>query len=60
MSDNDQQLLTFIDEIELKKATLEQQILDISALRKNLMRQNNAVKNTFYLIYIKISTLWIA
>ena len=57
MSDNDQQLLTFIDEIELKKATLEQQILDISALRKNLMRQNNAVKNTFYLIYIKISAL---
>ena len=57
MSDNDQQLLAFIDEIELKKATLEQQILDISALRKNLMRQNNAVKNTFYLIYIKISAL---
>ena len=57
MSDNDQQLLAFIDEIELKKATLEQQMLDISALRKNLMRQNNAVKNTFYLIYIKISAL---
>ena len=36
MSDNDQQLLAFIDEIELKKATLEQQILDISALRKKL------------------------
>ena len=44
MSDNDQQLLAFIDEIELKKATLEQQILDISAPQKNLMRQNNAVK----------------
>ena len=57
MSDNDQQLLAFIDQIGLRKATLEQQILDISALRKNLMRQNNAVKNTFYLIYIKISTL---
>ena len=60
MSDNDQQLLAFIDEIELKKATLEQQILDISAPQKNLMRQNNAVKNTFYLIYIKISALWTA
>ena len=57
MSDNDQQLLAFIDQIGLRKATLEQQILDISALRKNLMRQNNAVKNTFYLIYIKISAL---
>ena len=57
MSDNDQQLLAFIDETGLKKATLEQQILDISALRKKFNKAEQRCKNTFYLIYIKISAL---
>ena len=35
-SNNDQQLLVFIDKIKLRKATLEQQMLDISALKKEL------------------------
>ena len=35
-SNNDQQLLAFIDKIKLRKATLEQQMLDISALKKEL------------------------
>ena len=35
-SNNDQQLLAFIDKIKLRKAALEQQMLDISALKKEL------------------------
>ena len=35
-SNNDQQLLAFIDKITLRKAALEQQMLDISALKKEL------------------------
>ena len=35
-SNNDQQLLAFIDKIKFRKAALEQQMLDISALKKEL------------------------
>ena len=35
-SNNDQQLFAFIDKIKLRKAALEQQMLDISALKKEL------------------------
>lgn len=35
-SNNAQQLLAFIDKIKLRKAALEQQMLDISALKKEL------------------------
>jgi DNA-binding transcriptional MerR regulator len=35
-SNNDQQLLAFIDKIKLRKAALEQQMLDINALKKEL------------------------
>lgn len=35
-SNNDQQLLAFIDKIKLRKAALEQQMLDISILKKEL------------------------
>jgi DNA-binding transcriptional MerR regulator len=35
-SNNDQQFLAFIDKIKLRKAALEQQMLDISALKKEL------------------------
>ena len=35
-SNNDQQLLAFIDKIKLRKAALEQQMLDISVLKKEL------------------------
>jgi|TARA_B110001469_G_scaffold127379_1_gene148036 DNA-binding transcriptional MerR regulator len=35
-SNNDQQLLIFIDKIQLRKAALKQQMLDISALQKEL------------------------
>ena len=35
-SNNDQQLSAFIDKIKLRKAALEQQMLDISALKKEL------------------------
>jgi len=35
-SNNDQQLLAFINKIKLRKAALEQQMLDISALKKEL------------------------
>ena len=35
-SNNNQQLLIFIDKIQLRKAALKQQMLDISALQKEL------------------------
>ena len=43
-SNNDQQLLAFIDKIKLRKAALEQQMLDISALKKELDEADQGCK----------------
>ena len=45
-SNNDQQLLAFIDNIKLRKAALEQQMLDISALKKELDEAEKRCKKT--------------
>ncbi len=45
-SNNDQQLLAFIDKIKLRKAALEQQMLDISALKKELDEAEKRCKKT--------------
>ena len=45
-SNNDQQLLAFIDKIKLRKAALEQQMLDISALKKELDEAEKLYKKT--------------
>ena len=48
-SNNDQQLLAFIDKIKLRKAALEQQMLDISALKKELDEAEKRCKKALFI-----------